>query len=61
MKIINARWTERVNILIISCFCGKTFEHPANRQWMRCPSCRRGKNLHDLRREELTTVSLVLS
>jgi hypothetical protein len=36
MKIIDARWTPRVNILKIRCVCGHEFEHRAARRWVRC-------------------------
>lgn len=39
MEIKDARWTPRVNILLMKCQCGHTFEHPANRKWAVCPQC----------------------
>ena len=36
MKIVGARWTPRVNMLVIVCDCGREFEHRADRWRVRC-------------------------
>jgi ribosomal protein S27E len=39
-KIVDARWTERVNMLKVRCpNCKHELEHPANRTHARCPNC----------------------
>ena len=42
MKIVDARWTPRVNMLVIVCDCGHEFEHRADRWRVRCPCGRQG-------------------
>lgn len=49
MKIIDAAWTPGVNILIVECVCGESFEHPTNRWAVRCPECGKTDNLKNLR------------
>lgn len=41
MKIIDARWTPRVNMLLIECLCGNRFEHRSDRWIVRCRRCGR--------------------
>lgn len=36
IRILDAYWTPRVNILAIECGCGKRSRHPANIRWFRC-------------------------
>jgi len=39
IKILDAYWTERVNVLILICQCGCRFEHKASRWNVMCPKC----------------------
>jgi len=48
LKIITARWTPQVNILLIQCECGRKFKHPANRKIVKC-ECGKIENLFDIR------------
>lgn len=52
MRITGARWTSNVNILAITCCCGREFEHKANRWNVECPLCRRIENLAEVRANE---------
>jgi len=36
MKIVDACWTPKVNILIVECPCGETIRHPSNRWSVKC-------------------------
>lgn len=39
-KIVDARWTEQVNMLKVRCpNCKNEFEHRADRGFSRCPRC----------------------
>jgi len=49
MKIIDARWTPQINILLILCTCGNTFEHRADRWRCRCFNCHREERLDKIR------------
>jgi hypothetical protein len=51
MKIVDARWTKKINMLVILCACNKTFEHRADRWAVKCPTCSRVAHLHDLREQ----------
>jgi len=55
MKVIGARWTEKVNILKLRCDCGVEFEHPANRKWAECPACKKGVDTLGLKAKQRTT------
>ena len=48
LRIVDARWTPVVNMLLIQCDCGRTFEHRADRWNVRC-TCGRRENIHWLR------------
>lgn len=50
MKIINARWTPKVNMLIIRCDCGHEFEHRADRWGVKCLNCKRQEHLQRMRK-----------
>lgn len=49
MRIVNARWTPTVNVMVILCDCGKEFDHRADRWRVVCPECKRRANLGYLR------------
>ena len=49
MKIVDACWTAKVNMLVVLCNCYRKFEHPANRRKVNCPGCGRQEQLEDLR------------
>lgn len=49
MKIIDARWTPRVNMLMIECNCGNRFEHRADRWIVKCMNCMRQDHLQRMR------------
>ena len=49
MKITGGKWTLKVNMLTISCDCGNTIVHPANKWVVKCPNCNRMGNLQELR------------
>jgi len=49
MKIMGARWTPKVNMLLIHCSCNSTFEVRADRWNVRCPSCGKDEHLSKLR------------
>lgn len=49
MKIIDAEWTPRCNLLVIRCGCGVRFRHRADRWRVQCPFCERRGHLRDLR------------
>jgi hypothetical protein len=38
-RLIDARWTPQVNMLLIECSCGERFEWRADRAFAECPSC----------------------
>jgi hypothetical protein len=52
MRIIDARWTPIINLLIISCDCGRQFEHRADRWTVRC-NCGRTQRIDELRQQWL--------
>ena len=53
-KIIDARWTPKVNMLVIRCGkCTSIFEHRTDRWTVRCPDCGRQSGLGKLREELL--------
>ena len=54
MQIVNARWTQAVNMLTIECGCGTQFEHRADRWHVSCPSCHRRDHLENIRERMLT-------
>jgi acetone carboxylase gamma subunit len=39
MQIVDAYWTQIVNMLVIVCDCGYRFDHRADRWRLRCPRC----------------------
>ena len=49
LKIVDVKWTESVNILVIECECGTKILHPADRWIVRCKDCKAYANLKDLR------------
>lgn len=53
MRITDAEWTRRVNLLHIECECGRKFAHPADRWTVKCPFCRKTAHLGRLRDEYL--------
>ena len=54
MKIIDTKWTPKVNLLKIKCSCGEEFWHRADRWTLQCPECGRQEGIVALRRRELT-------
>jgi hypothetical protein len=50
-RIMDVRWTNKVNMLIIKCYCGEMYEHRADRWVMQCPHCRKKFNLFQAREE----------
>lgn len=48
MRIIDAKWTARINILVILCPCKETILHRADRWLVRCKCGRQGL-LRDIR------------
>ena len=54
MKIVDARWTQAVNMLTIECGCGTQFEHRADRWHVSCPSCHGRDHLENIRERMLT-------
>lgn len=53
MRIVDVRWTDKVNIAKILCDCGTYFEFPVNRVRVVCPCCDRIGNMHRLKAEEI--------
>jgi hypothetical protein len=51
MQLIDAVWTKSVNLLVILCACGKTFQHRSDRWTVRCGVCQRSAHLGKLRDE----------
>ena len=51
MRVVNAYWAKRCNILIIRCRCGHEFKHPANRVRMICPLCKEEANAHEVKKK----------
>jgi hypothetical protein len=49
MRIINAWWTEDVNILVIKCNCKSEFPHRADRWKVKCPNCKMLGDLGEIR------------
>ena len=39
MRVIDADWSPKGNILVMDCNCGKRFRHPSWRKWATCPDC----------------------
>lgn len=48
MKLLDARWTPDVNMLLVGCDCRRTFDHRADRWTIKC-DCGAQANLSDLR------------
>jgi hypothetical protein len=48
MRILDVRWTPAVNVLVITCECGRRFEHLTDRWIVRCP-CGRKTHIEELR------------
>lgn len=51
LRIIEAVWTPKANLLVIMCDCGNTFQHPTDRWTVRCPKCNSSVNVALLRDE----------
>jgi len=49
MKIINAEWTPKVNMLVIKCKCNNKFYHKADRIKIKCPKCGKIGNCFDVK------------
>ncbi len=49
MRIVEAKWTPRVNVLTIECECGKLFDHRTDRWRAKCPKCGTVQDLGDIR------------
>jgi len=45
MKIIDAYWTPKINILTIQCSCGTLFKSRADRIRVICPKCDKVGNM----------------
>jgi len=54
MKIIDAKWTPKVNLLKIKCSCGEEFWHRADRWTLQCPRCGQREGIVAVRQRELT-------
>ncbi len=61
MKIINAIWTPRVNMLSIECSCGKLFKHRADKWKPRCPECGSCGHLSQLRAEYFFPIVITIT
>jgi len=56
MRIVDAKWTPRVNMLIIKCTaCDRRFEHRADRWQVRC-ECGQERHLGALRERMLADI-----
>ena len=51
MRIVSARWTPQINMLLIHCPCGRQHEHRADRWWVCCPFCEAVYSLIKLRED----------
>jgi len=49
MKIVDAYWTSRCNILVIECECGFDFAHRADKWEVKCSKCGKTDNLQRIR------------
>ena len=49
MKQVDARWTPKVNLLVVECDCGHIFQHRVDRWKMRCPQCNKTESINALR------------
>ncbi len=49
MKIINAKWTPKVNMLLIKCDCGNKFWQRADRMKVYCSKCFKVGNNFDIK------------
>lgn len=48
MKIDDATWTTKVNMLLMSCDCGKQWYHRSDRWRAQCPRCKTWGDLQEL-------------
>lgn len=53
MRIVSARWTSWVNMLVLQCACAAVWEHRADRWRVRCPRCHACEHLSALRERYL--------
>jgi len=55
MKIVDAKWTKKYNVLVIKCHvCNTEFEHRADRWYARCTYCHTQERLDKIRDHYLT-------
>jgi len=39
VKVIDADWTPKGNMLTMACDCDNIFRHPSWKRWATCPQC----------------------
>jgi len=49
IEIVDAKWTPQVNMYIMRCGRGHTWEHRSDRWWARCPICNEAGHTHKIR------------
>lgn len=53
MRIVSAKWTPKINYLIIKCHCGNLFKHRSDRWWAKCRNCYDSQKLDRIRQKYL--------
>ena len=53
MRIVDADWAPRCNLLVVECECGHHHRHRADRWRVECPRCRGVDRLSRMREREL--------
>ena len=51
MRLLDAVWTPKVNMLLLLCDCGKHLYHRADRWQVVCPRCKAKAHIADIRRQ----------
>ncbi len=51
MEILDAKWTPKINILLIRCECGNIISHRADRWQVYCHKCQNKENLSLIRQK----------
>lgn len=51
MKIVNAFWTPKGNLIGYACDCGSEFSEPATKWTIKCPFCKRTAHVEQLRKQ----------
>lgn len=54
-RLLDVRWTPRVNLYDVGCYCGAEFSHPANRANVRCPRCGARGSVSEIREQRVPT------